>query len=187
MPSARTRDRASGKWGKVLATDHWTALRTVRSCKHRSRTRRSSTRWADCGLLLYPDQAGPASGEQRINRQWPATQARSALLSVAADPNTRSPMRLAEASPWWDQPMSPPAARPANGSDEARLEHLLDDTDGLRPVLQAKAREQLAGEGTPPTRLEVMRRAVHLLRESPTAKPLQAVANMDARSRPCAP
>jgi hypothetical protein len=101
-----------------------------------------------------------------VNRGWPASQAQLALLTVAADTTTRSPMRLAEAGPWWDQPAVASREPTADPTELARLEQVLDDTDGLRPVLQAKARQQLADEGTPTTRLEVMRRAVSLLQET---------------------
>jgi hypothetical protein len=106
-----------------------------------------------------------------VSRQWPAAHARAALLSIAADPTTRSPMRLAEAGPWWDQPTGAQAIGAAGNSEElARLDKLLDDTDGLRHVLQAQARQQLSDEGTPATRLEVMRRAASLLKESAEAR-----------------
>ncbi len=35
-------------------------------------------------------------------RGWPATAARPALLAVAADPATKSPMRLTCPGPWWE-------------------------------------------------------------------------------------
>ena len=99
-----------------------------------------------------------------VNRGWPAEHAQAALLAVAAEPTTRSPMRLAEAGPWWDRPISAPIHVGAVNADElVQLEQTLDDTDGLRPVLQARARQQLADEGAPATRIEVMRRAVKLL------------------------
>jgi hypothetical protein len=73
-------------------------------------------------------------------------------------------MRLAEAGPWWDRPMNIHATDGASDPGELdQLEQTLDDTDGLRPVLQARARQELADEGSPATRIEVMRRAVRLL------------------------
>jgi hypothetical protein len=95
-------------------------------------------------------------------RSWPAARVRAALLSVAADPNTRSPMRLAEAGPWWDEP----AVRDApagDGAELAAMEADLADAGGLRVVLQRQAREQLADEGAPLTRATVTRRAHTLL------------------------
>ena len=38
------------------------------------------------------------------HRGWPPATVIPALLAVAADPATRSPIRLAEAGPWWDTP-----------------------------------------------------------------------------------
>jgi hypothetical protein len=95
-------------------------------------------------------------------RDWPAAQTKAALLSVAADPTTRSPMRLAEAGPWWDEPVvrDAPAVDPA---ELAAMEADLCDAGGLRVVLQRQAREQLAAEGAPTTRATVTRRAHALL------------------------
>jgi hypothetical protein len=97
-------------------------------------------------------------------RDWPAAQAKTALLSVAADPATRSPMRLAEAGPWWDEPVvrDAPTGDPA---ELAAMEADLADAGGLRPLLQRQAREQLSAEGTPTTRSTVTRRAHALLGE----------------------
>jgi len=72
-------------------------------------------------------------------RERPAMLAPAALLLLAGDVETRSPMRLAEAGPWWD--------------------------GGLRLSLQQRAREQLAAEGIPVTRATVATRAVALLDE----------------------
>lgn len=95
-------------------------------------------------------------------RDWPAAQTKAALLSVAADPITRSPMRLAEAGPWWDEPV--PRDAPAGDTAElATMEVDLCDAGGLRVVLQREAREQLAAEGAPTTRATVTRRAHALL------------------------
>jgi len=95
-------------------------------------------------------------------RDWPAAQAQAALLSVAADPATRSPMRLAEAGPWWDEPVVRDAAA-GDAAELAAMEADLCDAGGLRVVLQRQAREQLAAEGTPLTRATVTRRAHTLL------------------------
>ncbi|HZV27263.1 MAG TPA: hypothetical protein VFG00_13340, partial [Acidothermaceae bacterium] len=95
-------------------------------------------------------------------RHWPAAQVRAALLSVAADPNTRSPMRLAEAGPWWDEPVV--RDTPAGDAAElAAMEADLCDAGGHRVVLQRQAREQLSAEGAPLTRATVTRRAHTLL------------------------
>jgi len=96
------------------------------------------------------------------SRDWPSAQAKAALLSVAADPITRSPMRLAEAGPWWDEPV----VRDASAGDTAELAAMevdLCDAGGLRLALQRQAREQLSAEGAPLTRATVTRRAHALL------------------------
>jgi hypothetical protein len=97
------------------------------------------------------------------NREWPAAQARTALLSVAADPATRSPMRLAEAGPWWDEPVAAAAVSDVANADLAAMEADLADAGGVRPLLQRQAREELAAEGIPTTRATVTRRAHALL------------------------
>jgi hypothetical protein len=96
-------------------------------------------------------------------RDWPAAQAKAALLSVAADPATRSPMRLAEAGPWWDEPVGARAVPDVLDADLAAMEADLADAGGLRPLLQQQAREQLAAEGAPTTRATVTQRAHTLL------------------------
>lgn len=95
-------------------------------------------------------------------RNWPAAQVRAALLSVAADPSTRSPMRLAEAGPWWDEPVVRDAPA-GNTAELAAMEADLCDAGGLRVVLQRQAREQLTAEGAPLTRATVTVRAHALL------------------------
>jgi len=97
-------------------------------------------------------------------RGWPASHAAAALRAVAADPATRSPMRLAEAGPWWDEPTTSTAA-PDGAGELAAMEAELADTDGLRIVLQRQASAELAAEGSPVTRATVTRRAHRLLVE----------------------
>jgi hypothetical protein len=96
-------------------------------------------------------------------RNWPAAQTKTALLSVAADPATRSPMRLAEAGPWWDEPGPATAASDIAAADLAAMEADPADAGGLRPLLQRQAREELAAQGVPTTRATVTRRAHALL------------------------
>ena len=96
-------------------------------------------------------------------RGWPAAHVRDALLLVAADPHTRSPMRLAEAGPWWDHAERPRLTRTRQEHDETDgLEATLADADD-RALLQHRAREQLTAEHEPVTRLTVARRACRLL------------------------
>jgi hypothetical protein len=116
----------------------------------------SATRWAGPCLL--------AAIQLALLRGWPAEQVQPALLTLAADPQTRSPMRLAEAGPWWDQ--TPPTPPGLDGVDLAALEAELDDVADRRPALQAKARAELAAEHLPVTRATVAVRAVQILHRS---------------------
>jgi hypothetical protein len=116
----------------------------------------SPTRWAGPCLL--------AAIQLALLRGWPPEQIQPALLAVAADRETRSPMRVAEAGPWWDQPPPPPPE--LDGVDLAALEAELDDVAGHRPALQAQARAELTAERLPLTRTTVTVRAVQILHRS---------------------
>jgi len=97
-----------------------------------------------------------------VNRGWPATDAAAALLAVAGDKATRSPVRVAEAGPWWDQ--APLAVGDAcDGDALAAAEARLADLGGSRVTVQAQARAELAQEGMPLTRITVTRRAIQIL------------------------
>jgi hypothetical protein len=125
----------------------------VRCAQARRAIGRSSTRCSPACLL-------PAITLAVRHRGQPADQVERALLAVAADPPTASPMRVAEAGPWWDlQPDT--VARSADDGGLARLESLLEETDGLPVGLQAQARTELAAEGQPVVRATVARRACH--------------------------
>jgi len=98
-------------------------------------------------------------------RGGPARHVRDALLLVAADPRTLSPMRLAEAGPWWDHAERPGLTRTRQEQDELDgLEATLADADD-RALLQRTARQQLTAEDEPVTRLTVARRAARLLEQ----------------------
>jgi hypothetical protein len=101
-----------------------------------------------------------AAVQLALIRGWPSALVQPALLTVAADPATRSPMRLAEAGPWWDQP---PPVGDSPAVDVAELEAELDDVAHLRPALQAQARAELTAEHQPVTRTTVVMRAVQIL------------------------
>ncbi len=116
----------------------------------------SPTRWAGPCLL--------AAIQLAVLRGWPPEQIQPALLALAADRETRSPMRLAEAGPWWDQPPPPPPE--LEGMDLAAFEAELDDIPEHRPALQKKARQELAAEHLPVTRATVTARAVQILHRS---------------------
>ena len=113
-----------------------------------------TTRWAGPCLAAALQLATRGRG-------WPADQAVQALRRVAADPKTRSPMRVAEAGPWWDET---PAA-PDDGDAEGlrAMEAALLESDGIRIELQLQARRALQAAGLPITRDAVTRGAYHLL------------------------
>lgn len=119
-----------------------------------------TARWSSHCLLAAIQLAVRARG-------WSPTRAAAALRAVAADPATRSPMRLAEAGPWWDEPVATSAVSDTDVAELAAMEADLADTGGLRVLLQRQAREQLAAEGQPVTRTTVTRRAHELLRAHP--------------------
>lgn len=97
-----------------------------------------------------------------IGKGWPADGVQAALLAVAHDPETRSPARVAEAGPWWDATILGADLR-IDAGELADLEWRLSETGGLRPLLQAQARTELAGEGLPVTRATVAQRACSIL------------------------
>jgi len=117
-------------------------------------------------------------------RGWPAAHVGDALLLVAADPQTRSPMRLAEAGPWWDHAERPGLTRTQQEQDELDgLEATLADADD-RATLQRTARDQLTAEHEPVTRLTVARRAARLLEvQTATQPPPAGHPAVDTRSR----
>jgi hypothetical protein len=96
-------------------------------------------------------------------RRWPAQLAAAALIRVAGDPATRSPMRLACPGPWWDEVSAARPAAPYAGEELADLEARLLEADGRRVWAQQRARSDLADRGEPLTRLNVARRACELL------------------------
>ena len=98
-----------------------------------------------------------------INRGWPPADVVPALLAIAADRQTRSPVRLAEAGPWWD---APPVTTNDDRDELAGLEQRLVEVGGRRPALQAKARAELTREGAPLTRGTVTRRAILILEQA---------------------
>jgi hypothetical protein len=120
----------------------------------------SVTRWAG------PCLAAALQLAVRV-RGWPADLAAEALLRVAADPQTRSPMRVAEAGPWWDEPPTTTETTgndtEPNGVDLRTMEVALLEAGGVRIELQTRARRALEEAGTPVTRNAVIRGAYRLL------------------------
>jgi hypothetical protein len=97
-----------------------------------------------------------------VTRGWPATSMEAALLAVAADRESRSPARVAEAGPWWDAAVLG-ADQGMDAAELTALETRLAETGGLRPALQAQARAELTAEGMPVIRSTVARRACAIL------------------------
>ena len=149
-----TTDRSDGVLARCRIAD--LAALTERCQKSRTALGLSPTRWAAPCLL--------AAIQLAVLRGWPPEQIQPALLTLAADRETRSPMRVAEAGPWWDHP--PPPSPEPDGVDLAALEAELDDVAEHRPALQAKARTELAAEHLPVTRATVTARAVQILHRS---------------------
>jgi hypothetical protein len=152
-PPPRPAGRRSGM-AEECEVDDWDAF--VRDCAAgRSAARQPSTRWSgpclDAALQLAVRGRG-----------WPAELAARALLIVAADPTSRSPMRVAEAGPWWDD-AAPQREVAASSGEVERAEAELGEIGGLRVVLQKQARSQLAAEGRPVTRSTVALRSLALL------------------------
>jgi hypothetical protein len=115
-----------------------------------------TTRWAGPRLAAALQLAIRGRG-------WPHEQAAHALRRVAADPKTRSPMRVAEAGPWWDE--TPPETAPGDLEELRTMEAALLESGGARVELQHQARRALETAGLPVTREAVTRRAYQLLVE----------------------
>ena len=183
----------SGPSGHVLASDGVTAPTAMAAVERRVRVRPASPELlAALGVVDLEDvaldcrdlrrRAGQPTGRWTASslarvlhdavlvHGWPATDAVAALLTIAADPATRSPARLACAGPWWDRPVAGPAATEASDQQElTELEDRLAESDGRRVWAQREARTQLATAGEPVTRLTVARRACALLDELASA------------------
>jgi hypothetical protein len=95
-------------------------------------------------------------------RGWPPEQAAQALRRVAADPKTRSPMRVAEAGPWWDET---PNTSLGDLETLRTMEAALLESGGIRIELQHQTRRALETAGLPITRDAVTRGAYQLLLE----------------------
>ncbi len=97
---------------------------------------------------------------------WPPQLIGPALRALAADPATRSPMRLPYPGPWWDTAetgQQQPAERTAHIAEQQSLEARLAEADGSRVWAQQQARAQLTARGETVTRLAVARLACQLL------------------------
>jgi len=152
---------ALGAAAAVLAACGITDLETLtaRCVAARNALDQPTGRWTPHALALAIQLAV-------THRGWPPAAVIPALLAVAADPATRSPVRLAEAGPWWDTLAA--AGKDQGGddyhaSDLEALEARLAETGGRRPGLQAQARTELRDEGLPVTRATVTQRSVQIL------------------------
>jgi hypothetical protein len=99
-------------------------------------------------------------------RGWPAQSAAPALKAIAADRDTKSPMRLPCPGPWWDlaeRAVTHAEHDPAAAAELQRLEERLAEVDGRRVALQRQARAELEALGLSLSRLTVARRACELL------------------------
>ncbi len=105
-----------------------------------------------------------------VGKGWPPAAVGDALLVVAHDPETRSPARVVEAGPWWDAAIVD-ADLVLDARELADLEWRLSETGGLRPLLQARARTELAQEGLPRTRATVAQRACLILERHEAGDP----------------
>ena len=94
-------------------------------------------------------------------RDWPGEQAAQALRHVAADSKRVSPMRVAEAGPWWDEQ---PTAEPDKELRE--MEEALLESGGARIQLQIQARNNLRAARLPIIRAAVTRAAFDLLTQA---------------------
>ena len=183
-PNPPPAPRAGSSWWReedVLIRCGITDLDTlVERCRHaRQALDKPTGRWTRHTLH--------AALQLALTRGWPPDLIESALLTVAADPDTRSPMRLAEAGPWWDTNPTPPHQPPdGDGVDLAALEAELDDVAEHRPSLQAQARQELTAEHVPLTRSTVVARAVQILHRGPRGDAARldniATATVDHRS-----
>ncbi len=117
-----------------------------------------TARWTASRLLPVIAQATKVGG-------WPQHLIGPALRALAADPATRSPMRLAYPGPWWDiaETGQRLGDRTAHAIEQQRLESRLAEADGGRVWAQQQARAQLSARGEPVTRLSVARLACELL------------------------
>lgn len=113
-----------------------------------------AARWSVCAVERALDRAE--------ERGYERSTAAAALLHVAADPGTISPLRVAEPGPWWTT--TPLPDEPA--ADLDLLEQELDAVDGGRVALQRRARDRLRARGLPLTRATVVREAATILRDS---------------------
>ncbi len=94
--------------------------------RHRTALGQPNGRWSLRGTL--------AALHLALERQHPPTLAPEALRAIARDPTTKSPMRLAAAGPWWDQPLCPPPRRTSTENAElAEHERYLADRDDRTP------------------------------------------------------
>lgn len=125
----------------------------------RRRLGQPAARWSAARLV-------PVLRDAVVVKGWPASTAAAALVAVASDPLTKSPVRLSCPGPWWDAPTVRQSALTLDERNELDgLEVRLREADGRRVWLQQQARADLAERGEAVTGLGVARRACQLLDE----------------------
>lgn len=117
-----------------------------------------------CGATLWKAPHLLAALQLAVgSRGWPTHLATAALLKVAKDPATRSPMRVAEAGPWWDEAAADVSSSQLTEVDVEALEERLQALGGGRVAVQMQARAELQRADLPLTRTTVFQRACEIL------------------------
>ncbi len=137
-------------------------LLSVELQRQRRQLGQPTARWTPARLIEVLHEAVTVRG-------WPASAAVLALKAIAADRETKSPMRLPCPGPWWElaeRTVAHVEGDPAGAAQLHRLEERLAEADGRRVLLQRQARAQLEAEGQTLSRLTVARRACELLAQT---------------------
>jgi hypothetical protein len=154
LPATKSAPPAEEEVATACDIDDWTSF-VAEIQDVRRQLGAPTTRWAGPCLAAALQLAIRGRG-------WPPEQAAQALRRVAADPKTRSPMRVAEAGPWWDET---PDTTPGDLEELRTMEAALLESGGVRIEFQHQARRALEAAGLPITREAVTRGAYQLLVE----------------------
>lgn len=151
----RTQPAGEEEIATACVIDDWRAF-VGQTQRARRDVGESVTRWAGLCLASAPQLA--VSG-----RGWAAGQAAAAQHRVAVDMGSRSPMRVAEAGPWWDEPPTTQQSRNAYGVDLLGRDQAFLEAGGVRIELQMQARRALEETGVQAPRDAVIRGAYRSL------------------------